>query len=102
MYEYGIIVCAMRMFEPYFSRYFTSLKKMHPYENSEGLASIASLALVRAALQARDEDGLPIVALDIAGAEFGHEATVHKKAYDVAHHNYLNKTAKECGFEIIN
>ena len=92
MYEYGIIVCAMRMFEPYFSRYFTSLKKMHPYENSEGLASIASLALVRAALQARDEDGLPIVALDIAGAEFGHEATVHKKAYDVAHHNYLNKT----------
>lgn len=92
MYEYGIIVCAMRMFEPYFSRYFTSLKKMHPYENSEGLASIASLALVRAALQARDDDNLPIVALDIAGAEFGHEATVHKKAYDVAHHNYLNKT----------
>ena len=91
-YEYGIIVCAMRMFEPYFSRYFTWLKKMHPYENAERLASIASLALVRAALQVRDKDNIPIVALDIAGAEFGHEATVHKRAYDVAHQNYLNKT----------
>ena len=26
-YEYGIIVCAMRMFEPFFSRYFTELTR---------------------------------------------------------------------------
>ena len=91
-FEYGIIVCAMRMFEPVFSRYFTELCKMHPYENKDGLASIASLALVRSALHARDNLGLPIVALDIAGAEFGYEATVHKPAYDLAHSNYLNKT----------
>ena len=91
-YEYGIIVCAMRMFEPFFSRYFSELCKMHPFEDKNGVASIASMALVRSALHARDDLGLPIVALDIAGAEYGYEATVHKAAYDLAHTNYLNKT----------
>jgi adenosine deaminase len=91
-YEYGIIVCAMRMFEPFFSRYFTELDKMHPYVKPNELASIASTALVRAALHARDHHNLPIVALDIAGAEAGFEATVHKDAYDLAHSHYLKKT----------
>jgi len=35
---------------------------------------------------------LPIVAIDIAGAESGYPASDHKEAFDLAHQSFLNKT----------
>ena len=39
-----------------------------------------------------DQDILPIVAIDIAGAESGYPASDHKEAFDLAHQSFLNKT----------
>eukprot|EP00949_MAST-11_sp_MAST-11-sp1_P004343 g4343.t1 len=91
-YEYGIIVCAMRMFTAGFSKYYDALVNLHPDESAESITSMASVALVRAALKSRDDDGIPIVALDIAGAEMNHEASIHKEAFEIAHRNFLSKT----------
>lgn len=35
---------------------------------------------------------LPIVAMDVAGAESGYPASDHKEAFDLAHESFLNKT----------
>eukprot|EP00970_Alexandrium_tamarense_P003587 scaffold567_cov230-Alexandrium_tamarense.AAC.5 len=35
---------------------------------------------------------LPVVAIDIAGAESGYPASDHKEAFDLAHQSFLNKT----------
>lgn len=35
---------------------------------------------------------LPIVAMDVAGAESGYPASDHKEAFDLAHQSFLNKT----------
>jgi len=91
-YQYGIIVSAMRMFFKGMSRYYDALYALHPYEGAEQLSSMASLALVQASLKARDEDGIPIVGVDIAGAERGFHASVHQPAYDLAHQKWTHKT----------
>ena len=41
---------------------------------------------------ARDKLGLPVVALDLAGAEAGNPAFYHKKAYQFAHKHFMNAT----------
>ena len=46
----------------------------------------------QASLWARDTCSIPVVALDIAGAEHGFPAEEHKEAYSLAHKNFLNKT----------
>lgn len=91
-YGFGIIVCAMRMFFPQMSRYYDALFKVHPDETPEKLTSMASVALVKAAVKARDAGMDTIVALDIAGAEENNEAEIHKEAYDLAHIHLLGKT----------
>jgi len=54
--------------------------------------SLASEELVRSAVKARDEFGLPIVGLDLAGAEDGFPADDHIEAFALAHKNFLKKT----------
>ena len=68
-YNYGLIVCAMRFFLPSFSPYFQAFTELHEHENPHRLYGLASMALVTAAYKAKIELKLPIVALDIAGAE---------------------------------
>lgn len=53
------------------ARYYDALHTLHPYETTETITSMASVNLVQAALKARDEDGIPVVGIDIAGAERG-------------------------------
>jgi adenosine deaminase len=60
-----------------------------PEEERFGLAS---KDLVRALIKARDVDGLPIVGVDLAGAEKGYPAEDHRAAYELAHKNFLKKT----------
>jgi len=91
-YEYGIIVCALRMFFKGMSRYYDALYALHPDEGPDEITSMASVVLVQGAEKARDLDGLPIVGVDIAGAERGNEAVVHQKAFDLAHQLFFHKT----------
>jgi adenosine deaminase len=91
-YEYGIIVSAMRLFSPELSRYYNALLAIHPYIPYRRVASLASETLVRVARKCRDDLHIPVVALDIAGAENGFQNSVHKEAFDLAHSYFLNKT----------
>ncbi|HAR56811.1 MAG TPA: adenosine deaminase family protein, partial [Idiomarina baltica] len=52
----------------------------------------AAMELVRASVRMRDDEGLPIVGLDIAGQEIGYPASQFKDVYEYAHENFLLKT----------
>ena len=91
-YEYGIIACAMRMFFPGMSRYYDALFALHPHASSTEVTSMASVNLVRASKDARDAHGVPVVAIDVAGAERDYEATVHADAFQLAHSFAFGKT----------
>lgn len=91
-YEFGVVGCAMRLFFPGMSRYYDRLFKLHPHAAPDEITSMASLDLVRACVAARDVNGLPVVAVDIAGAERGYECQVHRPAFELAHAASLAKT----------
>jgi len=91
-FEYGIIACAMRMFDYGFSEYFDNLLKVHSYSERKWVFSLASQELVRAAVEARMTLNLPIVGFDLAGAEAGYPAGDHAQAYALAHKHFLKKT----------
>lgn len=91
-FEYGIIVCAMRMFREGFSEYYTNLVQAHRYTPAKEVYGMASMELARAAIAARDEYGLPVVGFDLAGEEAGYPAMDHKGAFQHAHKNFLMKT----------
>jgi adenosine deaminase len=91
-FAYGIIACAMRMFDHGFSEYFDNLLNVHAHSERKWVFSLASMELVRAAVEARDRRGLPIVGFDLAGAEAGYPAGDHAQAYALAHKNFLKKT----------
>jgi len=91
-FEYGIIACAMRMFDFGFSEYFDSLLNVHAHSERKWIFSLASMELVRAAVEAKTKLGLPIVGFDLAGAEAGYPAGDHAQAYALAHKNFLKKT----------
>ena len=115
--EYGIIVCALRMFGDWASPYYKAFCEAHKHEPQERVVGLASYALVAstvAAIEAAEaaagpEEGtpftLPVVALDIAGAEAGYEAMWHKEAFDAAHKKRLSATvhaAEAFGPESLN
>ena len=91
-FEYGIIVCAMRMFNEKFSEYYHNLMSAHRYTPAKQVFGMASLELVRAAITARDQHGLPVVGFDLAGEEAGYPAEDHEQAFAYAHKNFLKKT----------
>jgi adenosine deaminase len=91
-FEYGIIACAMRMFDYGFSAYYDDLLRVHAHFDRKEVFSLASLELVRAAVKARTKLNLPIVGFDLAGAEAGFPAEDHIQAYALAHKNFMNKT----------
>jgi adenosine deaminase len=91
-FEYGIIVCAMRMFMAGFSEHFGDLWRVHRHSDPERIYSMASLELVRAAVHIRDHCGVPIVGFDLAGEEAGYPAQNHAEAYAYAHKHFMQKT----------
>ena len=91
-FKYGIIVCAMRMFQRGFSEYFKNLMDAHRYSPHKEVYALASLELARAAVKARDEYGLPVVGFDLAGEEAGYPADDHVEAFRFAHKHFLKKT----------
>lgn len=91
-FEYGIIVSAMRKFDPHYSEYYRNLFEVHPYTSPRDLYPMASLELAKSAVELRDRLALPIVAFDLAGEEAGYPAEHHWEAYEYAHRNFLKKT----------
>lgn len=92
-FYYGIISCAMRMFGPQgFSPYYTNLFKMMNYSRSSQVIQFAAMEMVRACVKLRDEKGLPIVGIDLAGQEEGYPAGKFSEAYAYAHKNFMHKT----------
>ena len=91
-FEYGIISCAMRMFDYGFSAYFDDLLNVHKYSDRKWIFSLASQELVRASVDARDNYEIPVVGFDLAGMEKGYPAVDHKYAYNLAHKSFLKKT----------
>ncbi len=91
-FEYGIISCAMRMFDYGFSAYFDDLLNVHKYSERKWIFSLASQELVRASVDARDNYEIPVVGFDLAGMEKGYPAVDHKYAYNLAHKNFIKKT----------
>lgn len=91
-FEAGVIVCAMRFFLPVFSEHYRAYFEALPTAAPEEIYALASHELARAAVQAAEEDGLPVVGLDLAGQERGFPAGDHKAAYQLAHEHFLGKT----------
>ncbi|MBM4353009.1 MAG: adenosine deaminase family protein [Deltaproteobacteria bacterium] len=91
-FEYGLITCAMRKFDPQYSRYYAQLFDVHRFASPTTIYSFASLELARAAVAVREEDSLPIVGFDLAGEEAGYPAENHQPAFDYAHRHFLKKT----------
>jgi adenosine deaminase len=91
-FEYGIIVCAMRMFDKGFSEYYDDLLRVHRYASRRRVFALASMELAQASVRIRDELGVPIVGFDLAGQEEGYPAEDHREAYQFAHKNFMMKT----------
>ncbi len=91
-FRYGIIVCALRMFEPTFSASYQQLWQALGESGSMAVYAQGALQLVRAAVRVRDELGLPIVAFDLAGHEAGYPAEHFREAFAFAHANFIKKT----------
>ncbi|MFQ5749794.1 MAG: adenosine deaminase, partial [Planctomycetota bacterium] len=88
----GIIVCALRCFAPAFSRTYADMFHSFADLPRQKIFGLASEALVRASVRARDERGLPVVGVDLAGQEKGFPAEDHRRAYQLAHAAFLGKT----------
>ncbi|SDB33327.1 adenosine deaminase [Pseudidiomarina indica] len=92
-FDYGIINCAMRMFgKKGFSPYYTHLFQMLRDHEPKQVIKTAAMEMIRASVRLRDEEGLPIVGLDIAGQEMGYPAHEFKEVYEFAHQNFMLKT----------
>ena len=91
-YRAAIIVCAMRFFAAPFSPTYKAMFEAFGDLNEDHLFGLASKALVGAAVEARDSLGLPVVGVDLAGAERGFPAKTHHAAFQLAHDAFLGKT----------
>jgi adenosine deaminase len=88
----GILLCAMRFFRPEFSLGFRRFFETLPEASEREIHAAASLEVARAAARLRNEEGLLVVGIDLAGQEKGYPAEDHRKAYQIAHEAFLGKT----------
>jgi adenosine deaminase len=88
----GILLCAMRFFRPEFSLGFRRFFETLPEASEREIHLAASLEVARAAARLRNEEGLLVVGIDLAGQEKGYPAEDHAKAYQIAHEAFLGKT----------
>jgi len=91
-FAYGIIVCALRKFEPVYSDYYRQLYEIHQFSTQKEVFQMAAMELARAAVRVRDEFGIPVIGFDLAGDEMGYPAIDFKAAYDFVHRNFMKKT----------
>jgi adenosine deaminase len=92
LFEYGIIVCAMRFFNSHFSRYYRAFNEVHPYSSSLEIIQMAGRELAKAAVKLQNESDIQLVAFDLAGSEHGYPASAHEGAYNYVTKNFMRKT----------
>ena len=92
LFDYGIIVCAMRFFDENFSEYYRNLCRVLSYSSPHEVIQTASIELARAGVRLRKETDIQIVGFDLAGAEHGYPASAHEASYDYVHKNFMRKT----------
>lgn len=90
-FHFGLILCALRMFEPGFSAWYKSFSEALGEARPNHLHAQAAEQLARGAVRLRDK-GLPVVAFDLAGHEAGHPAVHYKRAFDHCHRHFLART----------
>lgn len=90
-FHYSIIVCAMRDFGPW-SLYFKHFIDSFTYSDKKEICHLASLEAAKGAVKIRDKLGIPITAFDLAGAEAGHPAADHWRAFQYVHEKFMHKT----------
>ena len=91
-FEYGIIACNLRFFVKQLSPYYAKFMDAHAFSKPKEIYAMASHELARAVVEIRDNSGIPIVGLDLAGAESGYPAGDHIAAYQYAHKHFMKKT----------
>ena len=92
-FHYGIISCAMRKFGPKgYSPYYTQFFKSMQYSTEMEVLKAGALQMVKAVIQIRDEKGIPVVGIDLAGQESGYPPGKFKEIYNYAHKNFMHKT----------
>jgi adenosine deaminase len=91
-FDFGVIACALRSFNEHFGGYYAGLLAVLPRAPRKEVFSVASLEMVREAVELRDQEGLPIVGFDLAGEEAGYPASSHIKAFSYAHQHFMKKT----------
>jgi len=92
-FHYGIISCAMRKFGPKgYSPFYTRFFKSMEYSREMEVLKAGALQMVKAAVKIRDEKGIPIVGIDLAGQESGYPPGKFKEVYAYAHRNFMHKT----------
>jgi adenosine deaminase len=92
-FHYGIISCAMRNFGPKgYSPYYSKFYKMMEFSRHIEVVKAAALQMVKAAVKIRDEKGIPIVSIDLAGQEEGYPCGKFHEVYAYAHKNFMHKT----------
>jgi adenosine deaminase len=92
-FNYGIVVCAMRSFFKGMAKAFDILIKANEGLNYHFISAMAALELVKASVQVRDKHDIPIVALDLAGAEAGNPPIYYQEAYHFARQNFMHMLA---------
>jgi adenosine deaminase len=92
-FHYGIITCAMRNFgpkgySPYYSKFYQTLE----YAQHMEIVVEAALQMVKGVVKLRDEKGIPVVSIDLAGQEEGYPCSKFHEVYAYAHKNFMHKT----------
>lgn len=88
----GIILCALRFFQPQFSSGYRAYFDASRYSPSKEVFKRASVDLALAAAHFKKAEGLPVTGFDLAGREKGNPAEVHEQAYQIAHEAFLGTT----------
>ena len=91
-FAYGIIVCALRMFNRDFGEYYRKVLEVHAHSDPKDVFRLTSTELAKATVNIRSDYGMPIVGFDLAGQEDGYPAADHWPAFHHAHQNFLKRT----------
>lgn len=79
-FQYGIILCGMRMINEHMGDYYKTLYDLHVGKDLQNLSAMASMEVAKLT-EMCIEEGLPVVAFDLAGREDGFPAEAHREAY---------------------
>jgi adenosine deaminase len=82
----------MRFFTKGYCLFFDQILEANQHMSPNEIFAMTSLDLAKSCVGIRDKYGVPIVAIDLAGAEAGNPPIHYKKAYQFAHQNFMHLT----------